>query len=178
MSGRPRPSPGPLVVRPADGNDLDGVVAVGRETWPATYASIFPPDLVDLFLAKWWTKDANIPSIRAGRTFVAERDGEIVAMASHGLHEGRFVVWKLYVRPGHQGQGVGGRLLSAMYDRARRDHDTVYLSFSDGNASAYDFARAHGFVEDHREEQGILPELIWMRRHVPDSSEPAGEGGS
>ena len=29
---------------------------------------------------------------------------------------------------------------------------------------AGDFARAYGFVEDHREEQTDMPDLVWMRR--------------
>lgn len=171
---------GPVVVRPADGNDLEGIVAVGRVTWPATYGSIFTKDLVEMFLAKWWTKDANVPAIRSGRAFVAEIDGRIVGMASHGVHEGCFVVWKLYVMPDHQGLGIGGLLLDAMCERAWPEHDGVLLPFSDGNASAYDFARTHGFLEDHREDQYGLPDLIWMRKPLsgPVNGETTQEGGS
>ncbi len=169
-------------MRPANGNDLDGIVEVGREAWPATYGSIFSEDLVQMFLAKWWTKDAQIPAIRAGRVFVAEAGDRIVGMASYGAHQGRFVVWKLYVRPEYQGHGIGGGLLEALYERAWPEYDGIALSFSDGNASAYDFARSHGFVEDYREDQGGLPDLIWMWRPIteadlPGATGPAAEGG-
>ena len=62
------PLGGGIQVRLADGNDLEGVVAVGRTTWPITHGDLYGPDLVELFLAKWWTNDATIPAIRAGAT--------------------------------------------------------------------------------------------------------------
>lgn len=164
----------PIVVRPAIGDDLEGVVNVGRTTWQTTYTSILPPELLELFLAKWWTKDANIPAIRGRRTFVADRGGRIVGMASYGTHEGRLIVWKIYVLDEAQGQGVGGRLLEAVYERASEGHDSVYLSFTDGNAAAYDFARSHGYVEDHREAQSGLPDLIWMRHDFADPGPAEG----
>lgn len=169
------------VVRPANGDDLDGIVEVGRETWPATYGSIFSADLVQMFLDKWWTKDAQIPAIRGGRVCVAEEAGRIVGMTSYGIHQGRFVVWKLYVRPTYQGRGIGGGLLQALYQRAWPQYEGIALPFGDGNASAYDFARSHGFAEDYREDQGGLPDLIWMWRpltvaDVPATATAAGTG--
>jgi len=156
---------GPVVVRPADGNDLEGVVAVGRAAWHRTYESLYPPELVELFIDKWWTPAANVPSIRAGRTLVADRDGEIVGMLSYGASDGRFIVWKIYVHPDAQGHGIGGRLLAAVEERAL-GHDAVYLSFTAGNDHAEAFALAHGFVHDSREEQNGLPDLVWMRRDL------------
>ena len=56
-----------LIIRAADGNDLRSVVDVGRRTWPLTYGPIAGEDYVAMGLAKWWTEDATIPAIRAGR---------------------------------------------------------------------------------------------------------------
>ena len=75
-----------LVIRPADGNDLKAVVEVGRRTWPVTYGPIAGEDYVAMGLAKWWTEDANIPAIRAGRVTVAEVDGTVVGIAVVGPH--------------------------------------------------------------------------------------------
>ena len=167
-SGRPAGLPdkaGPSAgvrVRQADGNDLDAVVAVGRQTWPAVAGPMFEPDLVELFLAKWWTTDAMIPSIRAGRTLVAEVDGQVVGMASYGAHDGHQVIWKLYVLPEHQGHGIGGQLLAAVV--ARLDDEAIFLSYTDGNTSAADFTRSHGFVIDRYDEQHGMPDLVWTRR--------------
>lgn len=165
---------GPVVIRPADGDDLDGVVAVGRAAWKKTHATLFSPELVDLFLDKWWTPAANAPSIRADRTIVADRDGEIVGMVSYGSSAGRFVVWKIYVHPDAQGHGIGARLLEAAEERAA-GHDAIHLAFTDGNEHAQAFALARGFVLDSREEQSGLPDLVWMRR---DLREAVTEEGS
>lgn len=167
-----------FVVRPANGNDLEGIVEVGREAWPATYGSIFSADLVQMFLDKWWTKDAQIPAIRGGRVCVAEDADRIVGMTSYGIHQGRFVVWKLYVRPAYQGRGIGGGLLQAMCERAWPEYEGIALPFGDGNASAYDFARSHGFAEEYREDQGGLPDLIWMWRPLTADDMPASAAGS
>lgn len=158
----PEPPRGGVRVRQADGNDLDAVVSVGRQTWPIVARSLFEPDMVELFLAKWWTSDANIPSIRTGRTLVAEADGEIVGMAAIGPHDGRQVIWKLYVLPEHQGRGIGGQLLAAIFERV--GEQPVFLPYTDGNHSASRFANTHGFVLDHREEQHGMPDLLWARR--------------
>nr|WP_083876184.1 GNAT family N-acetyltransferase [Kineosphaera limosa] len=149
-------------VREADGNDLDAVVEIGRRTWPATNGELYDPDFVPLFLDKWWTKDACIPSIRAGRTMVAQAGDEVVGMASYGPLEGRQIVWKLYVLPDWQGRGVGGQLLGAVLERI--GHQPTFMSFAAGNDSAARFTRSVGFVEDHREPQTDMPDLVWMRR--------------
>ena len=164
-----------IVVREADGNDLDAVVAVGRQTWPVTHAGLYAPELVDLFLAKWWTKDACIPAIRAGRTLVAEvedddRSGDrhVIGMAAYGPHDGAHTIWKLYVLPAWQGHGIGGLLLQAIIHR--HGDQALYLSYADGNASAAAFTNSHGFVVDHREKQSDMPDLVRTRRD-PDRTE-------
>ncbi|MDO5711541.1 MAG: GNAT family N-acetyltransferase [Micrococcales bacterium] len=166
-----QPAPrGGIQVRLADGNDLEGVVAVGRATWPITHGEFYDPDLVELFLAKWWTSEATIPAIRAGRTVVAEsldhldENGkpQIVGMAAYGGHQGAQVIWKLYVLPQWQRHGIGGMLLRAVFSRI--GDQPIHMSFPDGNRAAGDFSRAYGFVEDHREEQHDMPDLVWMRR--------------
>lgn len=154
------------VVRAATGNDLEGIVEVGRQTWPATYGSIYDDDLVQLFLDKWWTKDAIVPAIRAGWMFVAEVDGQVVGVIGYGPHEGRTVIWKLYVLPGFQSRRLGSRLLHRVLEEVCWSSPVVYMSLSDGNAAAYDFATMHGFAEESREPQGDLPAIIWMRRDL------------
>lgn len=154
----------PVTIRLATGDDLNAVVSVGRRTWPATYEHIAGADYVRLGLAKWWTAEATIPAIRAGRVTVAELDGDIAGMASVGNEHGRLVLWKLYVLPEHQGHGVGSALMASVVDRARADHPEIRLSYLAGNDSAESFYRATGFVETHREPGGGgLPDDVWMR---------------
>ncbi len=161
--------PEDVVVRQATGEDLRAVVEVGQRTWPATYDSIFEEGLVALFLEKRWSKQALIPSIRSGRTLVAELAGRVVGMASYGPHERSMALWKLYVVPEAQGRGVGSRLLREVMSRAGAVGREVHISFLDGNASAHDFARSNGFTVLQREPQGEMPDLIWMSRPVAEA---------
>ena len=149
-------------VRAAGGEDLEAILELGRTAVPATYQGILEPELIELLMAKSWTKDAMIPSLRAGRTFVAHADGELVGLCSFGSYGKSLVVWKLYVAPGLQGRGVGGLLLRAVTERAAELHVPVRVCYTEGNDSAAAFCRSYGLVEVGREEQVGLPELVWM----------------
>ncbi|MDF8265351.1 GNAT family N-acetyltransferase [Luteipulveratus flavus] len=155
-----------VVVRQADGDDLTAVVEVGHRTWPVTYGPIAGDDYVAMGLAKWWTQEATIPAIRAGRVLVAEVDGEIVGMASVGPSEGHLILWKLYVLPSHQRDGLGARLLRAVIDKAQEDgYDELRLSYLAGNDGAGAFYEHFGFRETERESGGSgIPDSVWMAR--------------
>jgi GNAT superfamily N-acetyltransferase len=153
-----------LIIRTADGNDLAAVLDVGRRTWPVTYGPIAGEEYVAMGLAKWWTEDATIPAIRAGRVTVAQVDGTVVGIAVVGPHEHHLVLWKLYVLPEHQGGGIGSALMESVVARARGEHSQIRLSYLDGNTLAETFYRNKGFVEISRESSGEgIPESVWMQ---------------
>ena len=156
-----------VMVRRATEADVDAVISVGHRTWPPTYGPIAGDDYVAMGLAKWWSAEATLSAIRAGRMTVAEVDEEVVGVASAGPHESRLVLWKLYVLPERQGQGIGARLLEAVVEGARGVYPEIRLAYIDGNTQARDFYSHKGFVEVEREPgSGGLPETIWMARPV------------
>ena len=159
-------------VRLAVGNDHAAVLSVGHRTWLATYEPITGPEYVAMGLAKWWTSDVVTDSIRKGRTLVAVDRGEVVGVATFGTRNGDFVLWKLYVLPGHHGHGVGSQLMDAVLEHAREGgHARIVLSHIEGNQQAAGFYARHGFVETHRESGGSgFPVSVWMERML----EPAG----
>jgi ribosomal protein S18 acetylase RimI-like enzyme len=166
-----------MVIRAARASDLAAVVDVGHRTWPATYGPIAGDDYVAMGLAKWWTEDATMSAIRAGRVTVAELDGEVVGMASVGPHDHQLALWKLYVLPQHQGAGAGSLLLeSVLAAAAAAEHTQICLSFMVGNTSAEGFYRSKGFVETGRESGGAgIPESVWMQLTLPgprDADDP------
>ncbi|MFM6850990.1 MAG: GNAT family N-acetyltransferase [Terrabacter sp.] len=159
-----------VVVRGAVGDDLAGVLSVGHRTWLATYEPIAGPEYVAMGLAKWWTSDVVTDSIRKGRTIVATEGDDVVGVATYGPQDDAFVLWKLYVLPGHHGHGIGTRLLEAVVERAiESDQRRITLSYLEGNRQAARFYARHGFVETHRETPGSgLPESVWMVRELDD----------
>ena len=153
-----------FIIRVADGNDLAAVLNVGRRTWPVTYGPIAGEDYVAMGLAKWWTEDATIPAIRAGRVTVAEVDGSVVGIAVVGPHENHLVLWKLYVLPEYQGKAIGSALMESVVAAAKGEHDQIRLSYLNGNTMAEAFYRGKGFVEISRESGGDgIPESVWMQ---------------
>lgn len=162
---QPLPHGVSYAVREARGGDLEPIRELGLVAFPATYAGIIEPELIQLLLAKWWTKDALIPSIRAGRAFVAEdKAGRLVGMCAYGPLDGVHVLWKLYVRPGEHGQGIGGALLTAAEERAREAGVPLRISFTEGNRFAAEFCERHAYVEVGREQQAGMPDVVWMAR--------------
>ncbi len=157
-----RPVPEDVEVRQAGGEDLEAILEMGRTAVPATYRGILEPELIELLMAKSWTKDALIPSIRAGRTLVAYARDALVGLCAYGSYGKSLVVWKLHVDLGHQGRGVGGHLLDAVQRRAEELHVPVRVCYTEGNGSAEAFCLRYGLVEVGREEQVGLPELVWM----------------
>ena len=152
------------IIRVADGNDLAAVLNVGRRTWPVTYGPIAGEDYVAMGLAKWWTEDATIPAIRAGRVTVAEVDDTVVGIAVVGPHENHLVLWKLYVLPEYQGEAIGSALMDSVVAAAMGEHEQIRLSYLDGNTLAEAFYRGKGFVEISRESGGDgIPESVWMQ---------------
>ncbi len=157
-----RPVPEDVDVRQAGGEDLEAILEMGQTAVPATYRGILEPELIELLMAKSWTKDALIPSIRAGRTLVAYARDALVGLCAYGSYGKSLVVWKLHVGLGHQGRGVGGHLLGAVQRRAEELHVPVRVCYTEGNGSAEAFCHRYGLVEVGREEQVGLPELVWM----------------
>lgn len=157
-----------VLVRRATGEDLNAVVDVGRRTWPVTYEPIAGPEYVQMGLAKWWTQDANIPAIRAGRVLVAQVDDEIVAMSSTGMDDGELWMWKLYCLPGYQGVGAGSALMGATVSQARSDgHARMWVSYLDGNDHAAAFYHRHGFDQQRTEPGGSgIPDSVVLCRSL------------
>lgn len=168
----------PVQVRLAEESDLDAVLEVGHRTWHATYEPIAGADYVTIGLAKWWTPEAVLPAIRRGQTIVAERDGQVIGMAAFGPRAGDFVLWKLYVLPGHQRCGAGSMLIREALARADESgYDQVLLSVVDGNEPAAAFYRRHGFLEQSRESGGSgIPDSIWMARTLMAPPAPVEVG--
>jgi GNAT superfamily N-acetyltransferase len=152
-----------MEIRLARSEDLDGVLDVGRETWRATYVPLAGEAFVRNGLARWWTADGTLASIADGRVWVADADGQIVGMSLYGIKDRTVDIWKLYVAPAHQGQGIGTALLNSVVDATRHSADRVVVAYMDGNAGARAFYDRMAFVETHREASDLGgPDHVWM----------------
>lgn len=171
---------GLVTVRPGTAEDIPGLRALGEAVVPPTYGPI-DAAYAQRMLDEWWTPEVFAKSLARNAHVVAERDGEVVAMANLGrlaasyralshltgphVTGDREVMWKLYVHPDHQGLGIGRRLLAEI--EALVEGDELWLEVVDGNEQAYGFYRAHGFEEVERvSDDGPFPDDIWLRKQL------------
>lgn len=112
-----------ITIRPARPGDAGGIARLDVETWRATYAGILSASfLVGLSERRrelgWKTLIERDPR----DVYVAvDDDGNILAFGSCGRNRGdrEFAgeVFTLYVAPDSQNQGIGRRLLFALFER-------------------------------------------------------------
>ncbi|GIF66845.1 hypothetical protein Ais01nite_48800 [Asanoa ishikariensis] len=152
-----------MEIREARLDDVAAIIAVGHETWPATYA-FAGQDYIAHGLATWWSPEAITRSLEATVSLVAAEGDEVVGVGNVDLRGPVPILWKLYVRPSAQGTGAGSALLSALVERA--GGRPVRLSYLAGNDRAAAFYARHGFAHHHDQDadQPGWPGEVWLER--------------
>ncbi|RYB94939.1 N-acetyltransferase [Nocardioides oleivorans] len=161
-----------ITLRPGTVEDIPSFVELGRAVVPPTYGPI-DEAYAQRMLDEWWIPAVFEKSLARNRHLVAERDGEVAALATFGrLTESyrdfpdvtgeREVMWKLYVHPAHQGLGIGSRLLAEI--EALVEGDELWLEVVDGNDRAVGFYEAHGFTEAERSADPRWPDDVWFKK--------------
>ena len=107
----------------------------------ALETALFPdPWSIETF----WSELAHVPETR--HYLVAEDGGEVVGYAGLVATGHQADVQTLGVRADHQGRGLGGELLRALLDEARRrEAGEVLLEVRAENAAAQALYAGHGF---------------------------------
>ena len=135
---------------------MEGLVRAHEAAWDATIAPI-----VGMPLGQLAPLDDRIEQARAsladpsatGRAWVAERDGEIVGMATAGEAELR----NLYVAPAAWGSGAGRELMRTALDwLAACGVEEAYLWVGEANARARRFYEREGWTPDGEKRDSPL----------------------
>ncbi|WP_426561955.1 GNAT family N-acetyltransferase [Angustibacter sp. McL0619] len=157
-------------MRRATQTDVDAICEIGRAAWPGTYA-FAGQDFVEHGLATWWSAAAVERGLATTTTLVAESEGHVVGVGNVDLRPDPPVIWKLYVHPGHQGEGVGSSLLTALIGVVPAARGTVAIEYIDGNARAAAVYARHGFVEVRRDpaDRPDWPRQVWAELLLADS---------
>jgi GNAT superfamily N-acetyltransferase len=126
--------PADTVVRPLLPDDVPGADAVGwgalREQIPAG----FHPDDDELRTTRGRARIAHLQATDPEGCWVAERDGEIVALALSLVREDVWGLSLFAVKPGLQGQGIGRRTLEPALAYAEGRRGAIILSSTDPRA--------------------------------------------
>ena len=86
-----------------------------------------------------------------------------IGLAGLGREDGFWVMWTLYVLPGHQRKGAGKALLDVAVAALPDGTPELLLDVLVTNDKAIDFYRSQGFGEPERKPARDLgDELTWM----------------
>lgn len=148
-------------VRRATVDDATAIVDLGAVVVPTTYGPI-APDYAQWCLERWWSPAVVEEQLSRIPHWVADDGGDVIGVTNLGATDEGPTMWKLYVHPGHHGDGLGTALLAAV------EGDELRLEYLDGNHPAAAFYRARGFSESHRTVLDSFPDLtwVWMRKDL------------
>jgi ribosomal protein S18 acetylase RimI-like enzyme len=130
-------------IRRAARGDASAIGRVHVETWQATYAGLLPDAMLvgmsDVRQSAWWSRALADPREARGVFVADDEEMGVVGFGScgpvrdppeglNGTEKRVGEVYTLYVEPDFQNQGLGRRLLDAMFRQLRADGcDTAVL---------------------------------------------------
>jgi GNAT superfamily N-acetyltransferase len=118
-------------VRPARPSDANALSEVHDESWSAAYRGILPGVVLDKMLARrgpaYWQRVARRSS---GGTLVLIFDGVVAGYTTLGPNRTRRLtyggeIYEIYLRPSHQGVGLGRRLFREARRTLLRRHPVL-----------------------------------------------------
>jgi ribosomal protein S18 acetylase RimI-like enzyme len=149
--------PQPVTFRPAMANDAPALAQLGRDTFCETFAHLYRPEDLSVFLAGAYTIEAVAAAIADPAIVyrLAEQDGQLIGYAKLaqqvGLDfptdTGMMELKQLYVRSTWHGSGLGKTLMNWVLAEARqRGARGLVLSVWQGNHKAQAFYARYGFT--------------------------------
>ena len=149
-------NPGRVEIRDAQPDDLHAVQRVARTTWDHTYRDNIPERVREEFVSRAYSADSLRLRMGSNVFLVALQDSNIVGFADfRPLSQTEVELAAIYVIPGMQGQGIGGRLFEAGGERFPSD-TTFVLRVERDNAPALRFYEARGFRISGEFEEGLF----------------------
>ncbi len=147
-----------ILIQPAEVDEVQEIKQVLSETWINTYRSFLPVEVIRKITSLWHSPESLAAEIEDPRFFfhVAKSEhGAILGLMTAG-QPGNSVIYigRLYVLPGHQRQGIGGKLLDACV-AAFPDAQVFRLDVEEKNENGLAFYRKQGFRESSRREEEI-----------------------
>lgn len=158
-------------IRIATSADVPAMCAFGARVVPAHYAPLVGHEAAQAQVDDWWTPAAFARPVADGRVLVAERDGEVVAVAQRGPGpDHAHVLHKLYLAPDARGSGLGPRLVDALIATLPAGTAEFWVEHFQGNPRAAAFYEREGFALDR-----VAPTAsgdprraqVWRRRTLP-----------
>jgi ribosomal protein S18 acetylase RimI-like enzyme len=157
-----------VLIRAAAAADLDAVQALLRETWHQVYDPILGPEAVSEVSARWHARarlERELQQKQSSFLVALERERVVAHGFAYWQDPDALVVSRLYVRPGDQRRGIGGKMLAALMAR-HASAAVLRLFVAADNARGLSFWRREGFVvEGEAIEEGAR--VLHMSKRLP-----------
>ena len=147
-----------ITVQPAKVDEVSEIRQVLSLTWTDTYGPFLPAEVIEIVTSLWHSPETLAAEIENDGVFfhVAKDDqGAIVGLLTAGRPSDEIIsIGRLYVLPGSQRQGFGGKLLDACvaaYPGAQK----LVLEVEAQNEKGLAFYRKQGFREASRKEEEL-----------------------
>jgi len=178
----------PTTIRRARRSDAAAIGRVHVETWRSSYAGLLPDAMLvrmsDARQSAWWSRALSDPRESRGIFVADDEEMGVVGFGScgpvrehpeglDGTERRIGEVYTLYVEPDFQNQGLGRRLLDAMFRQLHADgHDTAVLWMLAENPTRFFYEGLGGAVVGHRVDRmaGIEVEEVayaWRDLEAP-----------
>ena len=163
------------IVQPAEVDDVLEIEQVLSETWTDTYGPFLPAEVIQKVTSLWHSPETLAAEIENPRVFfhvAKDQQGSIVGLLTAGRPSDDIVsIGRLYVLPGSQRQGIGGKLLDACvaaYPGAQK----LVLEVEAQNEKGLAFYLKQGFREVSRKEEeleGIALTVVEMEKQLHEN---------
>jgi GNAT superfamily N-acetyltransferase len=136
-------------ILPAGLAHLGEIAALAEVVWRAHYPGIISVEQIDYMLKRMY--DLKVLRAELAQGICYERllvRGELRAFAAYGPWGGKeeMKLYKIYIHPESQRQGLGSRLLHHVEEKAReRNFKVLLLTVNKGNEKAIAAYRKNGF---------------------------------
>jgi ribosomal protein S18 acetylase RimI-like enzyme len=139
-----------VLIRPWVLEDLPAVRRILWESWVSAYGPFIPLEDLRRYHEETYRMSALIRLFESVQVhgFIGAADGETAGFARTQFHrnENRLYLASLYLLPGCQRRGIGGRLLAAAEEQARiQNLDRIWVGVMVQNEAAWRWYDKRGF---------------------------------
>lgn len=143
------------MIRPCTDTDFDAIERI-INTAAMKYKGAIP---ADCWHDPYMTREALRKEIETGVQFYGwEEAGALIGVMGLQHVKGVALIRHAYIAPGHQGKGIGGRLLEALVEKA--SFPMLVGAWADATW-AISFYRRHGFTLTTLEQKTTLLRRYW-----------------
>ncbi|MFC3070775.1 GNAT family N-acetyltransferase [Phenylobacterium soli] len=135
--------------------DAEALAAIGARTFADTFAHLYPPEDLEVFLAEAYDVDHTREDLADPRraAWLVEADGDVIGYAQVGpcglphpeVTDTCGELKRFYFLKDWQNRGLGGKLFGAAMDWLERHYRDLWIGVWSENHGAQRFYLRHGF---------------------------------